>query len=281
MRASLFFAAACAAAASACATSAAPPPPPGYATVGPDPRAVRADRYVPPPTTRGAGAARLAHKLLADIAARVVETEEGRSGLGGILQTITLYEAPRGSQWTGLCEVTAHEVMVEFVTPGTRPEPPPVGQIVRSTTRWSHAGTGRLNEGDAGERTETEAACRARTTAADFFTGPHGVVLDAVKSLEDMRYFASEPRMERALTVDCAIMGQPCDGKAVLRDELTPDRIQEVRAVACSEAPGAPQTCPQLIFRDSSTGPGAWVMTIQKRNRPAHVVLRQNMRPVT
>lgn len=283
MRTNLFAAAACATLAAACATNAGSPAP----GVSDDPRDRRPDASgsqtaeAPPPTTGGSPPASLAEKLLTDIAARVVEAEEHRSGPGyPVLSAVTLYEPPRASQWPGLCEVTAHEVSVAFVPPGDAPEPPPVGRSVRSSTRWAYAGTGRANGAEADARARTEAACRARTTGADFFTAEGGAALEAVSALEDIRIFASDPRMERALTIDCTSAGRPCaDGRAIIRGELTPERLRHVRRTPCGDLPGSSETCYELHFRDVG-GPGPWVMVIRGPRRPAHVVLRQDMRPV-
>lgn len=263
-------AAAALAACAACATTTreAPPPPEDAAAL-----AEAAERGEPKALAR-----HLMTQLARDLIARsdrIVEVEEHRQGLGGILTHVDLYEAPKASALPGLCEVTVHDVAVGFLAPAGRPEGPPQARSVRTLTRYYAIGSPTADGGSADGR----GGCDELGSAKGFFDAPSArAAHDALAMLEAAQTWVRTA--PGAVRLRCSDLEAPCAEPGAAFAALDPKRLESVSPVACAPPAGGDTACTLYRFAHDG-GPGLWTATIRGPRRPLDVDLRRTQMPVS
>lgn len=254
----------------ACATAPKAPPPEQDAAA----LAAAAERGEPQALARHL-MTQLAREMLAR-ADRIVEVEEHRQALGGVLTHVDLYEAPAASSLPGLCEVTVHEVAVGYLAPAGKPEGPPQARSVRTLTRYHAIGDAAAAEGSAADG---RGGCAALPTAKSFFDAAsardaHG----ALAVLQAAQVWArSAPA---ALRLRCTDLDRPCGDPAAAFARLDPRRLESVSQVACPPGTAGASSCTLYRFAGEN-GAGAWTATIRGPHRPVDVDLRRQPMPVS
>jgi hypothetical protein len=239
-------------------------------------------RPLPPPrpreTVKGEAAAAAARRLFDGFFERIVEIEEHRSGPGyPALTHVTLYERPSSAGFAGLCEVTAHDVGVNFAAPPQ--EPQRTAEWVRSSTRFYAIG----RVAPSPEPADQRARCSGLPTATTFFAAPSRErALLAMQMFYDARMWAEQNSL--AASFNCAALGDQCrDPRGLFLASLAPQLISAVQEVPCEAGwPGRGATCFRYAFRPIGGLPphGDWSVIIKGPERPMHVEIRQSQSPV-
>lgn len=211
-------------------------------------------------------------RQMSERAGRVVEAEERRQGLGGMLVGYDLYEAPRASAFPGLCEVSVHQIAVAPVQPGTGPEQPPTARSERTLTRYYAIGS-TLPQQAAGA--DGRDGCGRLPTARNFFDAPSGLFAEeAVRTFEAAQLWSRTTPAGAVLR--CTAAGGPCGAPDAHLQALSVQRLRNVAEAECPAAlPGRGTTC--FVYQvDQPSGPaqGSWIVTIRGPQRPLQVDIR-------
>ena len=233
------------------------------------------------------GARALARTLFADLARklearaeRIVEVEERRHALGGMLAGYDLFEAPRGSAFPGLCEVTVHRINVAFHPPrapeaGPAPVEPESESIV---TRYHAIGSTMAGSGQADARD----SCASLPTARAFFDAASPQKAEqAVQMLEWAQLWSRTT--PAAVSIRCADDQRRCADTGAFLRALDRGNIVTIADTPCAaDMPGRGAGC--VVYRiDQSSGlaSGRWQLTIRGPERPLQVDIRELQMPVS
>ena len=274
----------------ACAATPAPAPvaqepvaqePPSGALQYPAPSHVGWDGPLPPTGTpvEDAAAQRLATDLLTGMARGVNVIHEHRVANGpgqSLFAGYTFYEYPFQSNRPGLCRMTVHTVKVTTEPAGPHlPPAPPRASAVDTSERFYLIGATQRPEPPA----PVQPPVCSDVPREHFFTAEHeGAAQQAMEALEWGLRWIREGN-ERAVIVECVSYPGPCDGRRLLMETLTPQRVSAVRWVPCE--PGQAPGCWAVSFRDDPAYGGLWTALVRGPQRPMRIQLREDGRPVS